>query len=130
MAAVIVVIGKSYKSNLPFSTISPINFGTIFGARKLFSKKIPSRGKCSVYYASRVLYIALYPTNSEIFGTKHLLCRRFLQHYYRACHQSPPKAQINDIDRLVCSMLALIPQSGNSSGAALGVRSVALLQVA
>ena len=26
-------------------------------------------------------------------------------------------------------MLALIPQSGNSSGAALGVRSVALLQV-
>ena len=30
---------------------------------------------------------------------------------------------------LFCSMLALIPQSGDSSGAALGVRSVALLQV-
>ena len=28
-----------------------------------------------------------------------------------------------------CSMLALIPQSGDSSGATLGVRSVALLQV-
>ena len=31
---------------------------------------------------------------------------------------------------LFCSMLALIPQSGDFSGAALGVRSVALLQVA
>ena len=31
---------------------------------------------------------------------------------------------------LFSSMLALIPQSGDSSGAALGVRSVALLQVA
>ena len=30
---------------------------------------------------------------------------------------------------MFCSMLALIPQSGDSSGAALGVRSVALLQV-
>ena len=30
---------------------------------------------------------------------------------------------------LICSMLALIPQSGDSSGATLGVRSVALLQV-
>ena len=30
---------------------------------------------------------------------------------------------------LFCSMLALIPQSGDFSGAALGVRSVALLQV-
>ena len=32
--------------------------------------------------------------------------------------------------RLICSMLALIPQSGDFSGAALGVRSVVLLQVA
>ena len=31
--------------------------------------------------------------------------------------------------RLICSMLELIPQSGDFSGAALGVRSVALLQV-
>ena len=30
---------------------------------------------------------------------------------------------------LSCSMLALIPQSGDFSGATLGVRSVALLQV-
>ena len=29
----------------------------------------------------------------------------------------------------ICSMLALIPQSGDFSGATLGVRSVALLQV-
>ena len=40
MAAVIVVIGKSYKSNLPYSTISPINFGTIFARENFFSKKI------------------------------------------------------------------------------------------
>ncbi len=30
---------------------------------------------------------------------------------------------------MFCSMLALIPQNGDSSGAALGVRFVALLQV-
>ena len=40
MAAVIVVIGKSYKSNLPSSTISPINFGTIFARENFFQKKI------------------------------------------------------------------------------------------
>ena len=44
LAAVIAVIGKSYKSNLSSSTISPINFGTIFGARKLFSKKYTHAG--------------------------------------------------------------------------------------
>ena len=41
-------------------------------------------------------------------------------------HRKPIEApQIS----LFCSMLALIPQSGDFSGAALGVRSVALLQV-
>ena len=35
-----------------------------------------------------------------------------------------------DIDRLFCSMLVFHPQSGNSSDTSLGVRSVALLQVA
>ena len=38
LAAVIVVIGKSYKSNLSSSTISPINFGT-----KKKTKKQPKR---------------------------------------------------------------------------------------
>ena len=94
-----------------------------------------TRGKCSVYYASRVLYIPLYPTNSQIFGTKLAQCRRFLQHYYRdmfiESHRKPREVlEMCYSGRLICSMLALIPQSGNFSGAALGVRSVALLQVA
>ena len=67
----------------------------------------------------------------QIFDTKSLLRRRFLQHYYRGTfiesHRKPRDLpQIS----LFCSMLALIPQSGDFSGAALGVRSVALLQVA
>ena len=52
-------------------------------ARENFFQKIHSRGKLSKYYTSRVLYIPLYPTNSQIFGTKLAQCRRFLQHYYR-----------------------------------------------
>ena len=31
-----------------------------------------------------MLYIPFYSLNSQIFGTKPLLRRRFLQHYYRA----------------------------------------------
>ena len=58
-------------------------FGTTFGTRKLFSEKIHSRGKLSKHYTSRVLYIPLYPTNLQIFGTKPHPRRRFLQHYYR-----------------------------------------------
>ena len=56
------------------------------------------------------------------------------------CSRSPkstreqPKSHRKPIDipqiSLFCSMLALFPQSGESSGAVLGVRSVALLQVA
>ena len=50
---------------------------------KTFFKKILSRAKLSKYYTSRVLYIPIYSLNSQIFGTKPLLRRRFLQHYYR-----------------------------------------------
>ena len=50
---------------------------------KTFFKKILSRGKLSKYYTSRMLYIPLYPTNLQIFGTKSFPRRRFLQHYYR-----------------------------------------------
>ena len=98
---------------------------------KTFFKKIHSRGKHGKYFTSRVLYIPFYSLNSQIFGTKPLLRRRFLQHYYRdtfiESHRKP-----RDVPHisLFCSMLALIPQSGDFSGAALGVRSVALLQVA
>ena len=93
-----------------------------------------TRVKCSVYSASRVLYIPLYPTNLQIFGTKPLPRRRFLQHYYRGTfiesHRKPREVlEISYSGRLTCSMLALIPQSGDFAGAALGVRSVALLQV-
>ena len=68
-------------------------------------------------------------------SARPLPCRRFLQHYYRGTfiesHRKPIDVpQISYGGRLICSMLALIPQSGNFSGAALGVRSVALLQVA
>ena len=38
----------------------------IFGTRKLFFKKIHSRGKPCKYYTSRVLYIPFYPPNSPI----------------------------------------------------------------
>ena len=81
-----------------------------------------------------MLYIPLYPTNLQIFGTKPLPRRRFLQHYYRntfiESHRKPTDLpQISYGGRLICSMLALIPQSGDFSGAALGVRSFALIQV-
>ena len=98
---------------------------------KTFFKKIHSRGKHSKHYTSRVLHIPCFSPESPIFGTKSLSRRRFLQHYYRdtfiKSHRKP-----RDLPQIsfFCSMLALIPQSGNFSGAALGVRSVALLQVA
>ena len=75
--------------------------------------------------------MSLFYPNSPIFGTKSLPRRRFLQHYYRdtfiESHRKP--IEVPQIS-LFCSMLALIPQSGDFSGAVLGVRSVALLQVA
>ena len=52
-------------------------FGTIFGTRKLFFKKTHPCGNPSKYDTSRVLYIPLYPTNSQIFGTKLPKCRRY-----------------------------------------------------
>ena len=77
-----------------------------------------------------MLYLLRSTQRTPIFGTKHLPRRRFLQHYYRDAfiesHQKPTDVpQIS----LFSSMLALIPQSGDFSGATLGVRSVALLQV-
>ena len=68
-------------------------------------------------------------------GTKPLLHRSFLQHCYRETfiesHRKPTDVlEMSYSGRLISSMLALIPQSGDFSGAALGVRSVALLQVA
>ena len=50
---------------------------------KTFFKKIHSRGKPSKHYTSRVLQIPFSSPESQIFGTKSLLRRRFLQHYYR-----------------------------------------------
>ena len=77
-----------------------------------------------------MLYIPNFFLNSPTFGIKHLPCRRFLQHYYRGTfiesHRKP--TDVPEIS-LFSSMLALIPQSGDFSGATLGVRSIALLQV-
>ena len=79
-------------------------FGTIFGTRKLFFEKIHPCGNHNKHNTSRVLYIPLYPTNSQIFGTKPLPRRRFLQHYYRdtfiESHRKPPKAHRSPIDVL------------------------------
>ena len=98
---------------------------------KTFFKKIHSRGKPSKHYTSRVLQIPFSSPESPIFGTKHLPCRRFLQHYYRnALYRATESQEMFPEISLFCSMLALIPQSGDFSGATLGVRSVALLQVA
>ena len=68
------------------------NFRHNLRAKKTFFKKIHPRGKSCKYYTSRVLYIPFYSLNSEIFGTKPLPRRRFLQHYYRGASQKPPKA--------------------------------------
>ena len=82
-----------------------------------------------------MLYIPRFHPISPTFGTKPLPCRRFLHHYYRdtfiESHRKPRDVpQMCYSGRLICSMLALIPQSRDFSGAALGVRSIALLQVA
>ena len=54
-----------------------------FRAKELFSKKTPKREAIDFHHFPLVLYV--HPKlKSPIFGTKHLLCRRFLQHYYRA----------------------------------------------
>ena len=55
---------------------------------------------------SRLLYTFTLPLYSPIFGTKHLLCRRFLQHYYRACHHERPRelirSQVVEISCIGC----------------------------
>ena len=88
-----------------------------------------SSGNSKKYFYQYLLYFATPKT--QISGYFIYYCRYFLQHYYRdtfiESHRNP--TDILEIS-LFCSMLALIPQSGDFSGAALGVRSVALLQVA
>ena len=69
-----------------------------------------------------MLYIPLYPTNSQIFGTKPLSRRRFLHHYYRGtCIESHRKlidiSQISYGGRLIRRQLYLscqIQKSGIS----------------
>ena len=85
------------------------NFRRNFRHTKTFFKKTHSRGKLSIYYTSRVLYIPFYSLNSQIFGTKPLPCRRFLQHYYRntfieSHRKSIEVPQISYGGRLICSM--------------------------
>ena len=70
-------------SALTISCIIHTNFRHNLRAKKLFSKKIHSRGKPCKYCTSRVLYIPFYPPNSPTFGAKPFPRRRFLQHYYR-----------------------------------------------
>ena len=86
-------------------------------------------GKCKKYFYQYSSHFANPKT--QISGNFIYHCRYFLQHYYRdtfiESHRKPiDLPQIS----LFCSMLALFPQSGDSSGTALGVRSIALLQVA
>ena len=106
-----------------------------FSARENFFLKKHQSGNRLTFNTSRLFYMFTSPPISPIFGIKHLLCRRFLQHYYRdifiKSHRKPIEVlEMSYSGRLISSMLALIPQSGDFSGAALGVRSVALLQVA
>ena len=103
-----------------------------FRHTKTFFQKTHSRGKLSKHYTSRVLYRPFYNPDPPIFGTKLLLCRRFLQHYYRdtfiESHQKPRDVPLISSFSVLC--IALLPHYGDSSGTILGVRSVALLQVA
>jgi hypothetical protein len=67
-----------------------------------------------------MMYIPFLSPRSPIFGTKLLPCRRFLQHYYRdtfiESHRKPIDVlEMSYSGRLISSMLALIPQSGDFS---------------
>ena len=63
-----------------------------------------------------MLYMSLFYPNSPIFGTKLLPCRRFLQHYYRDTFIESHRKPIDVLEiSLFCSVLALIPQSGDFS---------------
>ena len=48
-----------------------------------FFQKNTTSEKRLIFNTSRLIYISKSPSISPIFGTKQLLCRRFLQHYYR-----------------------------------------------
>ena len=89
---------KPNHSNRQYFVTSYTFFGTTFGTRKLFSKKIHPCG--SAYnIATSACFIYLFPLKNlqssylaqwartinrkRFFGTKRLLRRRFLQHYYR-----------------------------------------------
>ena len=106
-----------------------------FRHTKTFFKKNTPMRNWLYYNHFRMLFLPHFSPISPIFGTKPLPCRRFLQHYYRdtfiESHRKPIEVlEMSYSGRLISSMLALIPQSGDFSGAALAVRSVALLQVA
>ena len=86
-----------------------LNFRHNLRHAKTFFKKILSRGKLSKYYTSRVLHIPFYPPNLQIFGTKPLPRRRFLQHYYRdtfiESHRKPMDVlEMSYSGRLTCSI--------------------------
>ena len=80
-----------------------------FRHTKTFFQKTHSRGKLSKHYTSRVLYRPFYNPDPPIFGTKLLLCRRFLQHYYRdtfiESHRKPIEVlKMSDSGRLTSSI--------------------------
>ena len=79
---------------------------------KNFFIKNTTSGKQLIYNTSCLLCIPTYPLNPLIFGTKRLLCRRFLQHYYRdtfiESHRKPRDVpQISYSGRLICKSLFL-----------------------
>jgi len=104
-------------------------FGTIFGARKLFFKKIHSRGNsCNTDASAYCIYhftLQNFQSSAQNPFRAEDFCSIIIETHQKS-HRSPiDLPQIS----LFSSMLALIPQSGDFSGATLGVRSVALLQV-
>ena len=126
-------------SHIPFSFPKSPIFGTKLPKCRKYGITIIYRGtqknsgrtsgKCKKYFYQYSSHFANPKT--QLSGNFIYHCRYFLQHYYRdtfiESHRKPRDLpQIS----LFCSMLALFPQSGDSSGTALGVRSVALLQVA
>ena len=105
-------------------------YSAFLSAYENFFLKNPTSGKRLIFNVSRLLYVSTLPLTTPIFGIKYLPCRRFLQHYYRDTFIESHRKPTDVLEMsLFCSMLALIPQSGDFSGATLGVRSVALLQV-
>ena len=104
-------------------------FGTIFGTRKLFSKKYTHAGSivnttlpaCYIYHFT----LQIHKSSAQNLFRAEDLCSIIIEAHQNS-HRKP--TDVLEIS-LFSSMLALIPQSGDFSGATLGVRSVALRQV-